>query len=110
MSNGFITLHRKIIDWEWYEDINTTRVFIHLLLKANHKDKSYRGTIVKRGELLTSYELLANETGLTVRKVRTSLRNLELTNEVTREATSKGTRLKVCNYDTYQTIASINDC
>jgi len=103
MSSGFITLHRKIIDWEWYADINTTRVFIHLLLKANHKDKKHRGTLVKRGELLTSFELLSKETGLSIRKLRTSLKNLELTNEVTREATNKGTRLTVCNYDTYQT-------
>ena len=109
MSNGFITLHRKIIDWEWYDDINTTRLFIHLLLKANHKPKKHRGTLVKRGELLTSFELLSSQTGLSVRKVRTSLTNLELTNEVTREATNKGTRLKVCNYDTYQTRDMAND-
>ena len=36
MNDGFIKLHRKIVDWEWYDDINRNFRFIyHLLLKAN---------------------------------------------------------------------------
>ncbi len=31
MNDGFIKLHRKIIDWEWYDDINTKTLFIHIL-------------------------------------------------------------------------------
>ena len=30
----YIKLSRKILDWEWYGNINTCRVFIHMLLKA----------------------------------------------------------------------------
>ena len=28
---GQILLHRKIVEWEWYTDINTCRLFIHML-------------------------------------------------------------------------------
>lgn len=100
--SGFIKLHRKLCDWEWYTDANTFRVFMHCLLKANYVDKKHRGTIVKRGEFLTSYEVLSFELKLTVQKVRTSLTNLELTKEITRKSTSKGTKISICNYDTYQ--------
>ena len=32
--SGWIKLHRKITEWEWYSDANTFRVFMHLLLTA----------------------------------------------------------------------------
>ena len=37
-----------------------------------------------------------------MQKVRTSFKKLESTGEVTRTTTSKGTRVIVCNYNTYQ--------
>ena len=103
MNDGFITVHRKILDWEWYTDTNTTRLFMHLLIKANHRDKKHRGTLVKRGELLTSYELLNLQTGLSRQNLRTSLKKLASTDDITIDSTNKGTRLTVCNYDSYQT-------
>lgn len=38
---GYITIHRKIVDWEWYKDIPTRVLFEHLLLTANWKDKKW---------------------------------------------------------------------
>ena len=45
--NGWIKLHRKITEWEWYTDRNTLAVFLHLLIMANIEDKKYRGYDVK---------------------------------------------------------------
>ncbi len=56
MNNGWIKLHRQFTDWEWYTDHNTLIVFIHCLLKANHKDRKWRGEIIKRGEFFTGLE------------------------------------------------------
>ena len=47
--NGWIKLHRKILDWGWYSDINTRVVFIHLLLLANFDDRYYLGKKIKKG-------------------------------------------------------------
>jgi hypothetical protein len=102
MNNGWIKLHRSFLDWEWYNCPNTARLFLHCLLKANHKDKKWQGQIIKRGTFITSLSTLANETGLTIQKVRTSLQNLQVTGEVTRKSTSKLTQLTICKYDTYQ--------
>lgn len=55
---GHIKIDRRILEWEWYSDINTCRVFIHLLLKANWKDGRFQGTEVPRGSLVTSYSSL----------------------------------------------------
>lgn len=101
-DNGFIQLHRKMLDWEWYTDINTCKLFIHLLLRANYKDNKFKGTLVKKGSHLTSYNILANETGLSVKKVRTALEKLIKTGEVAKLSTPLGTSVSVINYDLYQ--------
>lgn len=36
---GWIKLHRKFTDWEWYHDRKVKEVFLHLLLKANYQEK-----------------------------------------------------------------------
>lgn len=46
MEEGWICLHRKILKWEWYQDTNTFRVFIHLLLNANWEDTKYMGMLL----------------------------------------------------------------
>ena len=67
MSTGWVKLHRQLLDWEWYNDVNTTRVFLHLLLVANHKDNNWRGIEIKRGQRLTSISGLASETNLSIK-------------------------------------------
>ncbi len=99
---GWIKLHRQLLEWEWYDEPNTFRLFMHCLLKANHKDNNYRGQLVKAGTFLTSRDLLASETGLTVQQVRTSLKRLESTNEITTNKSKQGTVLQVVKYVTYQ--------
>ena len=106
LNQGFITLQRQILEWEWYNDGNTFRLFIHLLLKANHTDKSYKGTLIKRGTFLTGLDVLSKETGLTVRQVRTCLTRLKSTNEVTIKTSSKGSIVQIVKYNEYQSSTS----
>jgi hypothetical protein len=100
--SGWIKLHRQIVDWEWYTDHNTFRVFIHLLLTANHKDKKYRGIELKAGSIVTSRDILAIATGLSVRQIRTALYKLKTTNELTIKTSSQGTIIEIVNYSKYQ--------
>ena len=102
MQNGWIKLHRSIIDWEWYSDINTCRLFIHLLAIANHKDKKWRGILIKKGEKLTSQIKLSEETGLSRQQVRTSLNKLKSTNDITIVSTAQSTVVSIVNWDKYQ--------
>ena len=100
--SGWIKLHRKITDWEWFEDKNTFIVFITLLLMANHKEKKYKGIIVKIGTIVTGRDILARQTKLSVQQIRTALNKLKLTNEITIETSSQGTVIEIVNYKKYQ--------
>ena len=102
MNVGWIKLHRQILNWEWYSDTNTFRLFIHLLLTANFKDQKYQGKLIKKGSLLTGRDKLSYETGLSVREVRTCLERLKSTNEIAIKSNSKGTEIQIVNYDKYQ--------
>jgi len=101
-SQGFVKLYRAFLDWEWYDDANTCRLFLHCLLKANHEDKQYRGRTIKRGSFLTGREALAAQTGLTVKQVRRSLEKLKRTNELAIKTSAQGTEIHVNKYDDYQ--------
>lgn len=98
----YVKISRKILDWEWYTDINTKVLFLHILLKANWKDGRFQGIEVPRGSFVTSLQNLAAETGLTVRNVRTALKHLENTGEVTSNRHVKFSVITVKNYDRYQ--------
>ena len=101
---GWISLHRKTVDWEWYSDPNTFRLFIHCLLKANHSGKKWRGINIERGSFVTSYSKLAEELELSVQKVRTAINNLKSTSEITSESNSKHTVIKVVKYNEHQCV------
>ena len=102
MSNGWIKLHRQLLDWEWYDDINTSRLFIHLMITANHKDNNWRGIEIKRGSRLTSLDKLSSETNLSVSKIRTAIKKLISTNEIASKSHSQHTVFTMINYDMYQ--------
>jgi uncharacterized phage protein (TIGR02220 family) len=102
MNKGFIQLHRSLLGWEWYDDHNTKILFLHCLLKANYKDKNYRGKNIVRGSFITGFEVLSNEVGLSVQKTRTALTKLKSTNEITIKSTSQGTVIQVVKYNEYQ--------
>lgn len=100
--SDYIKLSRNILEWEWWHDINTFRVFIFLLLKANWKDGTWKGTMVKRGSYISSLDKLAEDTDLTRDEVRTVIKHLTKTKEITTHATRKYTVFTVVNYDLYQ--------
>ena len=102
MCNGWIKLHRKILDWEWFTSPSTLQLFIYLLLRANKEDKKWRGILIKRGQLVTSVATISEETKLSTQQVRTSLNRLKSTNEITSKTTNRFTLITVCKYESYQ--------
>ena len=107
--SGWIKLHRALIDWEWYTDHNTCRLFIHCLLRANHTDTKWRGQSLNRGQFLTSLESLSNETGLSISQIRTGFKKLESTHEIASLAQARSRVVTVLKYDSYQSDDKLND-
>ena len=104
--SGWIKIHRQILDWEWYSDTNSFRLFMHLILRANHKEKKFKGLILNAGSVVTSRDILAIEIGLSVQQIRTALNKLKSTNEITIKSNSQGTVIQIVNYSKYQVTTS----
>lgn len=100
--SGFVKIARKMLEWEWYTDVNVKILFFHILLKANWKDGRFRGLAVPRGSLVTSISTLSDELGITIKQVRTALAKLEKTGEVGKQTASKFTIISITNYSLYQ--------
>jgi hypothetical protein len=106
--NGFVKLHRQLIEWEWYEDINCRLTFIHCLLVANFKPKKWRGYDIKRGQFIGSLGKLSESIGISKQQLRTVLDKFEKTGEMTSEGQGNNTLYTVLNYDDYQDIKQDN--
>lgn len=107
LENGFIKLHRSLLKWEWYDDINTKILFIHLLLTVNYYDEEWHGVTIKRGSRVTSYAKLGKEIGISFQSIRTAIKRLISTGEITKESNSEYTVITVKNYDKYQDVTSV---
>ena len=98
-SMGFVAFPRGLTAWEWYDDPNTCRLFIHLLLTTNWKDKPWHGMTIRAGSRVTSRRVLAEETGLSEMQVRTALQHLEATGYLTISRTVKFSVITINNYN-----------
>lgn len=97
-SMGFVAFPRGLTAWEWYDDPNTCRLFFHLLLTANWEPKNWHGIVVSPGSRVASVKKLAEETGLTIKNVRTSLEKLKTTNYLAIKATNKYSVISIENW------------
>lgn len=100
--NGYIKLYRKLIRWGWYQDSVVKSLFLHCLLMASFKDFDWQGRRLKAGEFITSYKRLSEDLGFTVQQIRTALKKLESTGEITSKATNRFTVITVMNWENYQ--------
>lgn len=100
--NGFIKLHRKLLTWRWYQDSVVKDVFIHLLLLASFKERPWKAIIVQEGQAIVSTQKLADDLGFSRQQVRTALKKLKSTNEITIEATNRFTVITIVKWRDYQ--------
>lgn len=105
-GNEFIKLNRKIKNWRWFCDVNTAHFFIYCLLSANWKDGYFKNIKVERGQFVRTYENMSAESGLSKQNIRTAIKHLKLTGEITVNLTGNGRGatlvITVVKYDDYQ--------
>jgi len=102
MHRGYIKLWRKIQDWELYQDLTAIGFFIHLVLKANHKESFYQGHHIPRGSLVFGRKSAAKDFGLSEMQIRTKLYKLVLYNNITIKTTNRFSIISIVNYENYQ--------
>lgn len=99
---GYIKIDRKILEWEWYGNVNTKVLFLHCLIKANWKDEEFEGKIIPKGSFATSISRLSEETMLTSQELRTAIFHLKSTGEINVESNNRYSVITVNNYRKYQ--------
>lgn len=106
---GYIKLHRKILDNGIFRKPNVSHLFNYCLLRANWSDKTIcwngQPLVVERGSFITGRKQISQDTGLSEQNVRSALRTLQhfsMVQKSTSKSTSKFTYLTVCNYNDYQ--------
>lgn len=102
LDKGRVWFDRKITKWRWYKDMNTFKLFFHLILTANYQDSDFENITVKRGQRVASIRSLSAETGLSEKQVRTAIKHLKETQEVAHTPTPKYSVFTILNYDLYQ--------
>jgi len=102
MDNGWISVHRTMLNWEWFEDSTTFHIFMYCLLRANHAPNNWQGNKILRGQFITSIGHISEDTGHSIQRVRTSLKRLKSTNEITIKTSNKYSIISITNYTEYQ--------
>lgn len=99
---GWIKLHRKLIEWEWFDNSEMVHLLIYFLLKANHKANMWRGVELLPGQFISTLPDIKKDTGISVQSVRTCLDRLKSTGVITDRSTNKFRVITICNYESYQ--------
>lgn len=113
MNNGWIKIFRDIRShWIW-TDANYLKWWLDILIEANHtQDKTLiKGKLLvcNRGEKLYSYDTWASRWGINKSKARRFINLLESDGMLRVKNETVTTRITVCNYDTYQSIANASE-
>lgn len=99
---GWIKLHRKLLESRVFSDADTLRLFLWILLKANHKLGYFEMNEILPGQLATSVNRIMEELEWTRAKVRYKLTQLKNSGCITVITTNKFTLISVVNWETYQ--------
>jgi len=97
-SSNWVMLSRLVMREPWYTDLNAKAVFIHILLTVKFTEQYFKGIKLQPGQCVTTFKKLAEETGLTVTKIRVAIKKLEKAEILTRKITNKFTVITLVKY------------
>ena len=98
-TQGWIKLHRSIVNWEWWEDDMTFRFFIGILCLCNYEKKPWMGKTIEQGSFIASLDTLCLQLRMKKISVRRCLDKLKKTGEIQVENLhSLGLKITVLKY------------
>lgn len=103
---GWIKLHRKILDHWCASEPEALAVWCRLMLEANHKTnkKMFNGKLIeiKRGQLIFGLNAFSAKSGVSVAKIRRYLKLFETEQMISKQITSKFSVITITCFDDYQ--------
>jgi hypothetical protein len=108
MINGFILLHKKILENPVFAKAELLQLFIYCIIKANYEDKEFifNGKIenVKRGSFITGQIQLSKELKQSQSSVYRRLNLLKKLGYIELKVNNRFTLVTVVKYNTYQDV------
>jgi DNA-binding transcriptional regulator YhcF (GntR family) len=108
---GFILLHRKMLENAIFYKANYYQIWTYILLKVNHKDTEiiWNGEkkLLKKGSGIFSQKKIALEFGVGIGTVNRALNYLKAENQIDIISTNKFTEIQVVNWESYQDISQV---
>jgi hypothetical protein len=106
MSDGWIALHRKIYNSDDFNNQLEVAVFLYLVAMASYQPTKvvYRKKIIflKRGDVSIAYRDLAKKFDITVNKIRTIIKNLKKSKNITQTLHKRLSVFSIIKYSKYQ--------
>lgn len=87
---GWLKLHRKIIEWEYFTNPECVQLLVYLLCQADEE-----------GNVFTTVERICADLRLSRQVVRDRLKKMSSTNTSTIKSTINGTYITLCNFTSY---------
>lgn len=107
MDNGWIKLHRKILENPISRKPTYAWLWIFLLLRANHKETKFlwngQEITIKEGQILTGRKELSKETGIPETTIERALAHFEKNgHQIGQQKTTKYRVITILNWKQYQ--------
>ncbi|MCE1165314.1 MAG: hypothetical protein LWX07_07930 [Bacteroidetes bacterium] len=105
-NKGWISVYRQLTDKGFYKKSSYVHLWIHLLLKANHKPKEFPvdgiDTKINAGQLLTGRKKLSEDTGIPETTIERILKRFENEHQIGQQKTNKYRVITILNWNNYQ--------
>ncbi len=103
---GWIKLYRSLSEKGWYVKSEYVHLWVHLLMKANHKDAEFwfngANIKIKRGQMVTGRKALSRETGISESKIERILKCFESEQQIEQQTNNRSRLISISYFDKYQ--------
>lgn len=111
MNEGFILLHRKMLENAIFYKADYYQIWSYILLKVNHKEVEMiwnnEKKVVKKGSGIFSQKKISEELKIPIGTVHNALKYLKSESQIEIKSTTKFTEIQVVNWEHYQDFESI---
>lgn len=105
-NSGWIKVFRSLMNKCWYSDSEYVHLWLHLLLKANHKEAEVllnnKIVKIKSGQFITGRKKLSKETGINESKIERILKCFESDQQIEQQTNSKSRLISISYWNEYQ--------
>ena len=109
---GWIKLHRSILNKGWIKKPEYVQLWVVLLLMASHDDREYfwngKTVTLKSGQLITGRKALSEKTGISQTTIERILLTFENEHQIGQQKTSTSRLISILNWGKHQKVGQHN--